>query len=456
MRLKFLNSTTFRIALFYGIFFCVTVSGLLAFVYFATVREMEDQIKHRITAQMNAAVHVYNTRGIEALKSQLAEYIDEEVEGLAINLLEDDNNDPIAGNLETWPEEVTHSGEWILFDIEANRELGLEYVNILAQEYVLSNKYRMLMGYSLRGPNRAKEIVLSVVKLSVLLSLFFTLLGSALLSSAIRRKLGKVNTICKQVISGNLEVSVPQTHSADEFDKLTDNVNSMLQRIAELVKGLQQTSDNIAHDLRTPLNRHRIRLEKLLTHPKQHALEEQIRHSMEEIDSIVDTLNSLLRISQAQSGVTSGHFTVFNLSDSIGDVIDFYAAFAEEKAIILHQNIPASLNVNADKPMLTQSIANLLDNAIKYTPDQGVVSITLTSAGNTVVCSIADNGTGVPTEFREKIKERFFRMEASRTSKGTGLGLSLVEAVAKLHRGTLMLEDNNPGLKATLTLPIVA
>lgn len=454
MHLKFLNSATFRIALFYGIFFCLTVCGLLAFVYFSTVREMEDQIKHRITAQMNAAVHVYKTRGIEELKSQLAEYIDEEVEGLAINLLEDNQGEPIAGNLETWPEEITHSGEWIMFDIESNR--GLEYVNILAQEYIFPNKYRMLMGYSLRGPNRAKQIVLGVVKLSVALSLFFTLLGSALLSSAIRRKLGRVNDICKQVISGNLDVSVPQTHSADEFDKLADNVNAMLQRIAELVKGLRQTSDNIAHDLRTPLNRHRIRLEKLLTHPKQHTLEEQIRHSMEEIDSIVDTLNSLLRISQAQSGVASGHFSMFNLAESLGDVIDFYTAFAEQKAITIHQHIPTNLTVNADKPMLTQSIANLLDNAIKYTPNHGTVSITLSSDGYRVVCCIADNGTGVPAEFHEKIKERFFRMEASRTSKGTGLGLSLVEAVAKLHRGALLLEDNNPGLKATLSLPIAA
>lgn len=453
MRVRMFHSTLFRLALLYAVFFCVSVSILLTFVYFSIVREMEDQLKHRISAQMNAAVSSYRARGIEEVKKQLADFVEQEDEGLAISMLADAQGKGIAGNLENWPEEIEYSEQWMLFDIESSR--GDDYVHILARDTVLPNGMRLLMGYSLRGPNRTKQIVLDVVTLSVMLAFIFTVLGSAFFSRIIKRKLESVNHICAQVIEGHLDVSVPTTGGADEFDQLSDNVNAMLRRIAELVKGLQQTSDNIAHDLRTPLNRHRIRLEGLAAHdpdPKQ--WQKQLKRGMEEVDSIVETLNSLLRISQAQSGVASGHVVTFDLGAAVEDVVDFYAELADQKHITLQSHLQGPLMVTGDKPLLTQAIANLTDNAIKYTPKGGKVTVTLTQRDRVMECCVSDNGHGIPPEFLEKVKERFFRMEESRTSPGTGLGLSLADAVARLHRGTLVLEDNHPGLKVTLSLPI--
>lgn len=453
MQLRILQSTLFRLALLYAGLFCVSICILLTFVYFSITSEMEDQIKHRITAQINAAAASYRQSGVEEVKKQISEFIEQEDEGLAISMLVDAQGKLVAGNLETWPEIIEYSGKWLLFDIESSR--GEDYVHILASDTVLPEGYRLLMGYSLLGPNRTKQTVLDVVSITVALSLLFTALGSITFSRIIKRRLGSVNQICTQVIEGNLDVAVPVTGGADEFDKLADNVNLMLSRIAELVKGLQQTSDNIAHDLRTPLNRHRIRLEGLIAHPPaQGQWQEQLKAGMEEVDSIVETLNSLLRISQAQSGVASGHFVTFDIALAVSDVVDFYAELAEQKNISVQQHIHASLMVTGDKPMLTQAIANLMDNAIKYTPAGGRVAISLTKQDRLMICEVGDNGSGIPADYREKVKERFFRMEASRTSPGTGLGLSLAEAVAKLHRGTLALEDNKPGLKVILSLPI--
>lgn len=455
MKARILHSTLFRLSLLYAAFFCISISVLLIFVYYSIVREMEDQIKHRISAQINSSVAAYRAHGIEDVKRQMSDFIEEEDEGLAISLLMDPQGKAVSGNLENWPVDVEFSEKWMMFDIESTR--GDDYVHILASDITLPDGHRLLMGYSLRGPNRTKQTVVDVLSVSIVLSLIFTLLGSAMFSRAIKRRLERVNQICAQVIGGNLDVKVPTTGGADEFDQLADNVNKMLSRIVELVKGLQQTSDNIAHDLRTPLNRHRIRLEGLINHlPAPEKCQEQLKSGVEEIDTLVETLNSILRISQAQSGVASSHFVTFDLSATVADVVDFYADLAEQKQITVEQDIAPGVSVTADKSLLTQAIANLLDNAIKYTPRGGKAGITLYAQERMLVCCVSDNGPGIPPEFHEKVKERFFRMETSRTSPGTGLGLSLADAVARLHRGTLTLEDNAPGLTVRLRLPIVA
>lgn len=453
MKLRIFRSTLFRLTLLYSVFFCFSVSMLLGFVYFSIVQEMEGQIKHRITAQMNSSVATFKNFGLEGVKRQLTEFIEEEDEGLAISLLVDDKGKMLAGNLEQWPEGIEQSEQWLLFDIEGS-SAGTD-VHIIAKDAVLAGGYRLLMGYSLRGPNHTKQIVLDVMSVSVVIALLFTIAGSALFSRIIKRRLERVNAVCRQVIEGHLDVTAPTSGSADEFDNLADNVNRMLLRIAELVKGLQQTSDNIAHDLRTPLNRHRIRLEGLSAHaPNPAQWQQQLKLGMDEVDMIVETLNSILRISQAQSGVASGHMVQFDFAASVSDVVDFYTDLAEQRRMEVTQEIPESLLVTGDKPMLTQAIANLVDNAIKYTPPGGKITIHLSHQDKMVICKVSDNGMGVPEEFREKVKERFFRMEQSRTSPGTGLGLSLADAVARLHRGTMTLEDNAPGLCVTLSLPI--
>ena len=452
-RTRLLHSTIFRLTLLYATFFCASFLLLLAFVYFATVREMESEIRHRITSQMNEVKTEYNTHGLDALEKQISEFIEDEDEGLAIYLLVDASGKVLAGNMENWPVETQITENWLTFYIESRwQEDG---VHVLARENTMPGGYRLLVGYSLRGPDHARKVMLDVVSASFILAFFVTGFSGTLFSGVIRRRLERVNQICAQVMSGNLDVKVPLTGGGDEFDHLASNVNAMLARIAELVKGLRQTSDNIAHDLRTPLARHRNRLETLLAHPPSPGqTPEHIKAGIDEVDMIVETLNSILRISQAQSGVASGHFVTFDLSSVVSDVIDFYGELAEERNITIRGSVPEFVYAHGDKPLLTQAVANLIDNAIKYTPRDGQIVVALSQHHGTIECVVADNGPGIPREYYARVKERFFRMEDSRTSQGTGLGLSLVDAVAQLHRGELVFGDNQPGLIVTLRLPV--
>ncbi|HEU5047204.1 MAG TPA: ATP-binding protein [Rickettsiales bacterium] len=452
---KLFNSTILRLTLLYAAFFSISIIFILTFVYFATVREIENQITHRINVQLNQAQSIYHAGGLDALKKATSEFLEEDDDGLSIYLLVDNQGKQLVGNMEAWPQEVEYSDNWMMFYIESQVEAG--GIHVLARERTFPGGYRLLVGYSLKGPDRTRKIMFDVVSASIVLAFIITAFGGAMFSGVIRKKLEGVNQICRQVIGGNLDVKVPVTGSGDEFDHLADNVNGMLTRIAELVNGLKQASDNIAHDLRTPLNRHRIRLDGILTHdlpvPK---MRENVKAGIEEVDMIVETLNSILRISQAQSGVASGHFVTFDLSLVVENVIDFYGDLAEQKHITLDSTIPPGISATGDKPLITQAIANLIDNAIKYTPKNGKVSVTLRVNEQYVECIVADNGTGIPPHLYDKVKERFFRMEASRTSAGTGLGLSLVDAVAKLHRGELIFEDNAPGLKATFKFMLLS
>ncbi len=448
---KLLNSTIFRLTLLYAAFFSVSIIFILTFVYFATVREIENQIKHRINVELNQAQTVFNTGGIEAVKKQTNQFMEDDDDGLFIYILVDGKGKVLVGNMESWPQDVEHQENWLLFYIESsNDENG---VHVLARNKSFASGYRLLIGYSLKGPDRTRKIMLDVVSASIVLAFVITAFGGAMFSGVIRRKLEGVNQICSQVIGGNLDVKAPVTGSDDEFDHLAGNVNAMLKRIGELVNGLKQASDNIAHDLRTPLNRHRIRLESVLNYPDSpRKMKEKMKEGIEEVDTIVETLNSILRISQAQSGIASGHFVTFDLSLVLIDVIEFYAELAEQKDITMDCDIPQHIAATGDKPLITQAIANLIDNAIKYTPGGGRIWVRLAKGEHYVECTVADNGPGIPPELYEKVKERFFRLEESRTSAGTGLGLSLVDAVAKLHRGELAFTDNLPGLKTILRI----
>ena len=452
---RLLQSTIFRLTLLYTAFFFFSFLLLLAFVYFETVHEMESEIKHRVTAEMNEAKATLNASGVEGLKKKIAEWLEDEDEGMAIYLLTDAQNKVLGGNMEGWPDDVEYSQNWLLFDIESRKEI--EGVHVLARDAFLSGGYHLLVGSSLRGPDRTRRVMLNVVWASFILAFFVTGLSGSLFSGVIRRRLERVNQICAQVMGGNLDVKVPLTGGGDEFDHLAENVNAMLGRIAALVSGLRQTSDNIAHDLRTPLARHRNSLEDMISHPpRQQRMVETLKAGIEEVDTLVETLNSILRISQAQSGVTAGHFVTFDLSSVVINVVEFYGELAEEKDINIRASIPLDIQVTGDKPLLTQAIANLIDNAIKYTQVGGQLTVALARTSDGIACSIADNGPGISQQYYARVKERFFRLEASRTSPGTGLGLSLVDAVAELHRGRLNFADNQPGLIATLLLPIAA
>jgi signal transduction histidine kinase len=252
-------------------------------------------------------------------------------------------------------------------------------------------------------------------------------------------------------MSGDLTQRVPVAPRNDELGQLSSNINEMLDQIERLMRGMQQVSDNIAHDLRTPLTRLRSRLEHLLRHLKAPEERETIEDALADAESLLSTFAAPLRIARAEAGAQQS-FVDLDLHAIAEDVADLYSALAEEKGLAFVTQLEEGLTARGDPNLVAQAVANVVDNAIKYTAE-GTITLTLTAIEGRPAFVVADTGPGIPDEFKGKVLERLFRMEQSRTSPGSGLGLSLTAAVARSHTLELKLMDNHPGLRVILRFP---
>jgi len=253
---------------------------------------------------------------------------------------------------------------------------------------------------------------------------------------------------------GDLTRRVRVTGMGDEFDRLAEEINNMLDRVATLMDGVRQVSNAIAHDLRTPITRARARLEDASRSARTEAdLHAAIERAQQDLDGIVAVFQALLRIAEIEAGARRSAFARIDLGPQLFDLAELYGAVAEESGQTLEHDIPPILPAYGDRDMLQQAVANLLDNALKFSPPGSTIRLTARAAGRTLEISVSDQGPGIPAEDRARAVERFFRGETARNTPGSGLGLSLVQAVAALHGGTLRLEDNQPGLRAVIALP---
>ena len=262
----------------------------------------------------------------------------------------------------------------------------------------------------------------------------------------------------QQIMAGDLSRRVPVNGSGDELDRLAASLNAMLDRIENLMTAVRQVSNNIAHDLRTPLNRLRARAEvTLMSEAEPEAYREALERTLQDADALLGTFNALLDIARLEGAADAGPSDIIDLSDIVADVTELYEPVAEDAGItLLAEAEPGAAMVIGDKRLLAQALANLIDNAIKYTPTGGAVRVGAITAGGHAELSIADNGPGVPEAERARIFDRFVRLEADRGKPGAGLGLSLVRAVAQMHNADITAADAAPGLRVTLRLPSAA
>jgi signal transduction histidine kinase len=302
--------------------------------------------------------------------------------------------------------------------------------------------------------DQLRNTLLRIAISNVLLSLFMSFVISVVVVWLINLDLQRINRASEQVIHGQLQYRVPVSGANDQFDKLSANINGMLDWITTLLGTVKDSTNALAHDMRTPLSRHRLELRALTDDPDlPKKTREKIREAVARVDGIVEMFDDILSIAKAESRSGTELFVPFNITETVEDVIEFYAALVEKRALQIMADLsPQSTQMIGDKQLMTQAIVNLLDNAVKYTPEGGRITVSLRQESGHIIITIADNGPGIPAQFLDKAKERFFRVDESRNTPGTGLGLSLANAVAGLHHGTLVLEDNAPGLRAILTV----
>jgi signal transduction histidine kinase len=449
---RILHTQAFRITLLYVLFFAVSATALVAFTYWHAERALDAQTDQTIEAEVTGLREQYQRMGVLGLSDVITGRVAQHGSGLY--LLRSPNGSVLAGNLADLPTDAKLIGNFVEFDYQHHLQ-GQELTRTArGQAFFLSGGFLLLVARDVSERRLMRSIFTTTLPWSVGLMLFFGLAGGALLSRNMLRRLDSINRTSAEIMAGDFSRRVPLTQSHDEFDALAENLNRMLERTERLMKGMREVVDSVAHDLRTPLNRLRNRLEDTQRRldPESPYLDD-IDAAIAETDRLIATFNALLLIAEADSGMTRGTMSAVELSAVVTDVADLYEPLAEEKTIALEVAPSGVLTVEGNRSLIGQALANLIDNAIKYTPAGGRITVSAAESPKSIDLIVADNGPGIPVEERTRVLERFVRLEKSRNSPGTGLGLSLVAAVARMHGATLSLGDNTPGLKAVISFP---
>lgn len=297
------------------------------------------------------------------------------------------------------------------------------------------------------------ETLVDVLPSVLLLSLLLTIS----VNWTLRRRISTISRTAAQIVSGDIGQRIPYSGRNDEFDALSRQLNTMLDRIERLIRGMRQVTDNVAHDLRHPITRLRTSMEVSLLEPRSAGeYESVIRDGIEQTDDLIKTFNELLSIAQAEAGNHRSQWAAFDITELVGRVAELYEGTVDDNDQSLNISGVGAAYVLGSSRLIAQALSNVLDNALKYTPAGGEINIHVSHDGDRVRISIADNGPGIDEQYHDCVFDRFTRLDLARSKPGNGLGLSLVKAVAELHRAGLSLASNHPGLIVTLDFKRVA
>ena len=454
-RRKFVHNSTFRMVFLYFILFILSSLILLSFIYWSTVGYIYKQLDHHIEYDMERLQTIYNTRGKEQLIIAIETSLQQKNYDSVYLLYNKKTNQILAGNLNAIPQIDTKG--WYVIDLsELSDEPQKQNHSARTLIMPLPENLILINGLDVESAHQQEHMIFNSLIAGIAIILLLGTIGGFIISISTIKKINLINETINDISQGNLTLRIPSRGTDDDYDLLANNINQMLDQTHNLMQGIQNISNNIAHDLRTPLTRLRGRLE-LIQHNCSHETSEGIREALLETDTLLSTFNAMLRINKVESGAQKGHFTKIAVDTLLQDVVEFYEPLAEDKNISLKLITKKCNKINADKDMLFQVFTNLLDNAIKYTPEQGTISASIQciKQDNTdqLQIAIADSGIGIPENEREKVLEPFYRLEKHRDHQGNGLGLSLVSAIIKLHKGTIEFQDNSPGLKVYVFLP---
>jgi signal transduction histidine kinase len=452
MDTHFIRSSTFRLALIYMLLFVSSVLVLLGFIFWSTVSYMSTQTDNTIDIEILDLTERYQHAGLTGLTQLINERLSRRPAGTSVYLLTDKNLTPLIGNLDRWPVNADVSTGWLEFDL-SNRGDSQPH-RARARLFRLTGNLLLLVGQDIHD----YEIARHRISMSLIWAMGFMLilggLGSIMMSRGTLKRIELINQTSRDIMSGDLSRRIPSRHTGDDFDALADNLNAMLEQIEALMESVRRVSDNIAHDLRTPLTRLRNHLEQIhLDTSSGDSNHAALQQALDEADALLNTFNALLRIARIESKDHRVDFTPVDIAALINDVMELYEPLAEAKLLHFETAIHTKLIVAGDRDLLFQALANLLDNAIKYTPDAGRIQLTLKNEAGQVSLQLCDSGPGIPAVEHEHIFQRFYRLEQSRTTPGNGLGMSLVKAVMQRHHFDIQLRDNNPGLCVCIYFP---
>jgi signal transduction histidine kinase len=462
---KLIRTTAFRLTLVYLFLFALFAASLLAFFAWNTRRLITEQITITVNAEIGEINQIYERRGVRGLYGTIANRALRP--GANLYLVTMPNGQALGGNVGSLAPGVMATLGWSETAYRRLDENDKADHRALVHVSELPNGFRLLIGRDLDERRRLFGVIAKGTQWSLLVMLVLGIGGGIFVSRRVLRRIDAMSGTTQRIMAGDLTERLPVGRSGDELDRLAENLNAMLERIEALMNGLKEVSDNIAHDLKTPLTRLRNRAEEALARAGSEGdYRAALERTIEESDGLIRTFNALLMIARAESGQARGNMDDFDAAEVASGIHELYEPLAEDDGMTLRvKTAPARLHGNRE--LISQALANLVENAIKYgKPDTVVQPIDADAAaaareiliearreGDQVLLSVTDRGPGIPESDRKHAIERFVRLEASRTLPGSGLGLSLANAVATLHGGELRLGDAHPGLIATLAIP---
>ncbi|MFI5030867.1 MAG: sensor histidine kinase [Reyranellales bacterium] len=446
---RILRSATFRLTLIYAGLFVVSACVLFATVFVIATAAMQNDMQEVLRTEALQLAEIDRRYGLLGLAEQVTRRMSYRTRGPIYYLVQAPTQQVVVGNLPGMP-----PVEGVV-DFVHDRDSAEP-----------SDARAKLTGFGLTLPDgtfvlvaqdasRLIDMQHAIVRAFIwagALTLLLATGGGVLLGGNFVRRIDTIGRTSRAIMEGDLSARIPVRGNNDESDQLVVGLNAMLDRIQQLMDGLRQVSSDIAHDLRTPLGRLRQKLEDAREHASTTAeYQSATEDALTEADSLLEIFSALLRIAQIEAGAQKSGFTDVDLSELMHSIADAYEPSAEDSRHKLEVDVADGVRMTGDRQLLAQLFSNLVENALTHTPDGSTVRLALYPKANGFEAEVADNGPGIPTEEREKVFDRFYRLDRSRTTKGSGLGLALVKAIATLHGLTLRLEDHHPGLAVFLT-----
>lgn len=454
---RLMRTTAFKLLAGYLAVFALFAVFMIGYVAWHTRQLIESQVAENVAAEVRFLSDQYRAGGIQ----RLVFAIDRRTRrpGSSIYLLTNFAGEVIATNVGDLPLALLQNpGTQFTFYRRAD-EAGAKENLAFVQVFMLPGGYRLLVGRDVEERDTIRQLVVRPAQWALLVIVLLGLAGGIFVTRRVLKRIDAMTATSEVIMAGDLSGRLVVTGSGDEFDRLAHSLNAMLDRIEALMVGLKQVSDNIAHDLKTPLTRLRNRAEEALRVGGDEAqYRAALETTIEESAGLIRTFDALLMIARAEAGQARGSMVDVDLSAIAENVAELYEPLADEQGLDLTVEAEP-VTVHGLRELLAQVLANLVDNAIKYglpkDGERGSIRICLRREDDMAVLEVIDSGEGIPEKDRERVVERFVRLDASRTRPGSGLGLSLVAAVARLHGGMLTFGDAAPGLKVTLRLPAV-
>ncbi len=459
---RLVRTTAFRFALLYAALFAGSVGLLGVIVYHSTRAALEARAREQVDDEARGLVAEYQARGMERLMLVVtARMQGRQRDALEYSLTVRDallagRSIPVAESSGVVAIPPRGEGPNDLRPAEARpARAGDGNRRAYFRAVQLDNGARLVVADDLDWIDAVQEAILKAFGWALAATALLALAGGALLSARFLARLDAMTRTASAIVAGDLSSRIPQTGGDDEFDRLARAFNAMLDRLAALMESLRQVSNDIAHDLRTPLARLRQSLEEASRSSTSLAdMQGRVALANEQVEDILATFAALLRIAQIEGGQRRAGFAELDLSALVAGVAEDWRAVAEEKGQTLTTDVEAALAMSGDRELLVQLLVNLVENAIRHTPEGARIDVSLKRDGAATTLAVADDGPGVAADERDKIFRRFYRTERSRTTPGGGLGLAMAAAIADLHGASVAALDNAPGLRVEVRFPV--